>query len=138
MFYLFTPFINLQNTADLIYPGTEKFYGHGWSISYDIDWIAVRAAWVLEELTFQDFGYSQSAFDFSKINYINLSKDTLGLQDNHKVEDTIEQPTREELIIKRLMLADSVSQWLEKTKPPGHASPHSKLPSLAPFKKARN
>ena len=111
-----TSYVKLENTADLIYPGTEKFYGHGWSISYDIDWIAVRAAWVLEELTFQDFGYSQPAFDFSKINYINLGKDTLGLQNYSKVVDTIEPPTRAELITKRLMLADSVSQWWEKNK----------------------
>ena len=111
-----TSYVKLENTADLIYPGTEKFYGHGWSISYDIDWIAVRAAWLLEELTFQDFGYSQPAFDFSKINYINLGKDTLGLQNYSKVVDTIEPPTRAELITKRLMLADSVSQWWEKNK----------------------
>jgi hypothetical protein len=49
----------LRNTADLIYPGAKKFYGHGWMIDYDLDWISVRAGWSLEELTFQDFGFRE-------------------------------------------------------------------------------
>ena len=56
-----TSFVRLQNTADLIYPGAKEFYGHGWIVNYDIDWISVRAAWVLEEITFQDFGYQDGA-----------------------------------------------------------------------------
>lgn len=54
-----TSYIKLKNTADLIYPGAEKFYGHGGIVYYDIDWICVRAAWLLEEITFQDFGYRE-------------------------------------------------------------------------------
>ena len=50
--------VPLRNTADLIYPGATRFYGHGWAVNYDIDWIADRAGWVLEELAFQDFGYA--------------------------------------------------------------------------------
>src|SRR5688572_18562360 len=50
-----TSFVKLKNTADLIYPGSEEFYGHGWIVNYDIDWISVRAAWLLEEITFLDF-----------------------------------------------------------------------------------
>ena len=52
-----TSYVKLKNTCDLIYPGAEEFYGHGGIVNYDIDWIAVRAAWVLEEITFQNFGY---------------------------------------------------------------------------------
>jgi hypothetical protein len=52
-----TTFVKLTGTADLIYPGADKFYGHGHYIPYDMDWISVRAGWLLENLTFQDFGY---------------------------------------------------------------------------------
>lgn len=50
-------FVKLTNTFDLIYPGTTVFYGHGYYIPYDIDWLSVRSGWILEDLTFQDFGY---------------------------------------------------------------------------------
>ncbi len=48
----------LQNTGDLIYPGAKKFFGHGQIIDYDIDRISIRAGWLLEDLTFQNFGFS--------------------------------------------------------------------------------
>jgi hypothetical protein len=48
----------LQNTGDLIFPGAEKYFGHGQIIDYDIDDICVRAGWLLEELTFMNFGFS--------------------------------------------------------------------------------
>jgi hypothetical protein len=49
----------LTETADLIYPGAKEFYGHGWVVDYDLDYIPARAGWALEELTFQDFGFSE-------------------------------------------------------------------------------
>lgn len=48
----------LQNTGDLIYPGAEKYFGHGQIIDYDIDDICVRAGWLLEDLTFRNFGFT--------------------------------------------------------------------------------
>ena len=68
-------FVKLKNTADLIYPGATEFYGHGWSIPYDLDWIAIRAGWVLEELAFQNFGFLENSItnadliQFHKDNY---------------------------------------------------------------------
>jgi len=50
-----TTFIKLKNTAVLIYPEAEKFYGHGGIVYCDIYWISVRAAWLPDEITFQDF-----------------------------------------------------------------------------------
>jgi hypothetical protein len=50
--------IKLENTGDLIFPGAERYYGHGQIIDYDIDNICVRAGWLLEELTFNNFGFS--------------------------------------------------------------------------------
>ena len=57
-------YVKLQNTGSLQYPGATQFdrrYPGGkiQSVDYDIDWIRVRAGWVLEELTFQAFGFSQ-------------------------------------------------------------------------------
>ena len=49
--------VELKNTADLIYPGAKTFYGHGWVLDYDVDWLSARAGWALEELTFNDFGF---------------------------------------------------------------------------------
>jgi hypothetical protein len=52
-----TTFVKLIGTADLIYPGAEKYFGHGHYIPYAMDWISIRAGWLLQELTFEDFGY---------------------------------------------------------------------------------
>jgi len=51
-------YIPLTNTGDLIYPGAKKYYGHGQIINYDIDYFAIRVGWVLEQITFQNFGFS--------------------------------------------------------------------------------
>lgn len=48
----------LTNTGSLIYPGAEKFFGHGQILDYDIDYIAIRAGWLIEEISFNNFGFS--------------------------------------------------------------------------------
>jgi len=53
-----TDVVKLVNTGSLIYPGAEKFFGYGQMVEYDIDKIAVRAGWLLEDLTFENFGFS--------------------------------------------------------------------------------
>lgn len=50
--------IKLQNTGSLIYPGADKFFGHGQIIEYDIDNLSIRAGWLLEDLSFNNFGFS--------------------------------------------------------------------------------
>jgi hypothetical protein len=59
---------NLQNTGDLIFPGAEKYYGHGQIIDYDIDDICVRAGWLLEELTFKDFGFTGIHLPYNELS----------------------------------------------------------------------
>ncbi|QDU13782.1 hypothetical protein CA11_15680 [Gimesia maris] len=59
--------VKLQNTADLIYPGAEMFYGHGGIINYDIDQLSVRAGWLLEMITFEDFGFSEPGIDHDQL-----------------------------------------------------------------------
>lgn len=66
-------FVKLKNTADLIYPGATEFYGHGWFIPYDLDWIAIRAGWALEELTFQNFGFIENSI--TDVDLIQVHKD---------------------------------------------------------------
>lgn len=58
-----TTFVKLTGTADLIYPGAEQWFGHGHYIPYSMDWISIRAGWLLEELTFQNFGYATTNID---------------------------------------------------------------------------
>jgi len=72
-------FVNLINTADLIYPGANEFYGHGWVIDYDIDWLNIRTGWVIEEITFENFGFKESKI--TEDDLINIMKDSLKYQD---------------------------------------------------------
>ncbi|RKE88444.1 hypothetical protein [Ichthyenterobacterium magnum] len=76
-------FEKLQNTADLIYPGATEFWGHGWVIDYDIDWIAIRAGWAMENLTSQYFGFTENVITEKELmelhkdnyaDYINTGK----------------------------------------------------------------
>jgi hypothetical protein len=66
-------FRKLKNTADLIYPGATEFYGHGWFIGYDLDWIAIRAGWALENLTLENFGFKENTITEKEL--IELHKD---------------------------------------------------------------
>lgn len=69
-------FSKLENTNDLIYPGATEFYGHGWFVNYDLDWIAIRAGWALENLTSQNFGFTENVItekeliELHKKNYL--------------------------------------------------------------------
>jgi len=75
-----TSFVKLTNTGDLIYPGATEYYGHGYIIDYDLDWVSVRAAWVLEEITFKDFGYKQNQIsedDLLELRKTNYESDYL-------------------------------------------------------------
>src|SRR5690606_15699334 len=109
-----TSFIKLRNTADLIYPGADKFYGHGWIVNYDIDWVSARGAWLLEEITFQDFGYHEQSISedqlmtLHQMNYLSYSQ-----SGSHTVDFKSKTP-RQRLISYRQMLADSVSKWWNK------------------------
>lgn len=85
-------FSKLENTADLIYPGASEFYGHGRIVDYDLDWIAIRAGWALENLTFQNFGFSENVITEKELmelhkqdyaEYIEKGKHDVNFE-NHK------------------------------------------------------
>jgi hypothetical protein len=71
--------VKLTNTADLIYPGATEFYGHGWLVDYDIDWITIRAGWAIEEITFQNFGFRENKI--TEEGLFELEKDSIKYQE---------------------------------------------------------
>ncbi|NJK97797.1 MAG: hypothetical protein HC905_25380 [Bacteroidales bacterium] len=108
--------IKLENTSDLIYPGAEKFFGHGQIIDYDIDNIGIRAGWLLEELTFQNFGFSgvhleaSALTDFIKQRfpvYYNEGKNKA------KIEESSEKEKRE--LIRKLSVQEAEKWWKEES-----------------------
>ena len=66
-------FVKLKNTTDLIYPGSTVFYGEGWFVPYDLDWISIRTGWVIEEITFENFGFKE--INITEDELIKLQKD---------------------------------------------------------------
>jgi len=111
-----TSYVKLKNTNDLIYPGAEKFYGHGWIVNYDIDWISVRAAWILEEITFQNFGYRDMTISEEKLMNLHIQNYNSYLQTGSHGVDFKDKTPRQQLITYRLMLADKVSKWWNENK----------------------
>ena len=102
----------LINTKDLIYPGAEKFFGHGQIIDYNIDRIDIRAGWLLEELTFQNFGFmgahiqSDKLIDYIKFNfpkYYNNSKN------RQSIEKSTEMERRD--MIRKLSAVEAEKWW---------------------------
>ncbi len=103
--------VALTNTADLIYPGAKTFYGHGYLVNYDLDSIPVRAGWVLEELTFQDFGFRANSLEEK-----NLIEDTAknGFKERPLPSATGSQPS-EDFVIKHAVPA-ARSWWKNSEK----------------------
>lgn len=105
--------VKLKNTGDLIYPGAEKFYGHGQIIDYDIDNLIIRAGWIIEEITFQDFGFStihdrdEKLLEHIKQEYKKyLSQDYL-----NKLEKSTPAEIRNEM---KKMASKKAAEWWEE------------------------
>ena len=106
-----TSFVKLRNTGDLIYPGATDFYGHGGVIGYNIDWMSIRAAWLLEEITFKNFGYLKSSY--YGVNLQELYQKNHAIYIGHDLskltpEDLATQKTLRRHLVK---LADTVERW---------------------------
>lgn len=111
-----TSFVKLEKTGDLIYPGAEKFYGHGWIVNYDIDWISVRSAWLLEEITFQNFGYLQNNINEDDLMKLHQENYSSYLQmESHSINFK-DKTDKEKIIAYRKILSDGVSKWWEENK----------------------
>ena len=105
----------LVNTGDLIYPGADKFFGHGQIIDYDIDKINIRAGWLLEDLSFQNFGFigihteSSNLVDFIKFNFPKYYNNSRNRQQVDKATDKEKRD-----IIKKLSIAEAQKWWAEE------------------------
>ena len=106
-----TGFVKLENTADLIYPGATQFYGHGHYVPYDMDWISVRAGWLLEELSFQDFGYKTSGVDDAYLFKLMKEKYSEYLKKGTYELEWKQKSTKEKLIAFRKILAKKAKDW---------------------------
>jgi hypothetical protein len=101
--------VKLKNTGDLIYPGAEKFYGHGKIIDYDIDNLAIRAGWLLEDITFENFGFSgihiqaEKLVPFVKYTYPQY------YSENEKAVDEMSEAELRKLIREKSIT--SAQQW---------------------------
>jgi hypothetical protein len=110
-----TSYVKLVNTADLIYPGAKEFYGHGRIVNYDIDWLSVRAAWVLEQITFQDFGYL-TKLPISEKSLLSLHQKDYQNYLNKGYHDINYRDTtpRDRMIRYRLWLANKADKWWKR------------------------
>lgn len=102
----------LENTGDLIYPGAERFFGHGQIIDYDIDKIDIRAGWLLEDLTFQNFGFTGIHLESSAlVNYIkfNFPKYYNNSKNRQMVEKATDKEKRD--IIRKLSIQQAEAWW---------------------------
>jgi hypothetical protein len=100
--------VELHNTADLIYPGAKEFYGHGWILDYDVDWISVRAGWALENLTFQNFGFREGV-----INEAYLFNAVIKRQGNVQLTDPSKTATVKKQI--RAQASSRAKTWWQKS-----------------------
>lgn len=101
--------VELRDTWDLIYPGAKKFYGHGFILDYDIDWISVRAGWALEGLTFQNFGFRDGV-----INEADLMKAVINRKGDVRLTDPSKTPEMKKAI--RAEAASRAKTWWHKAK----------------------
>jgi len=103
--------IKLQNTGDLIYPGAEKFFGHGQIIDYDIDVVCVRAGWLLEELTFKNFGFSGIHLPANELeDFISITfPEYYNIMENQKNLESLNEDGKRKLI--RSLSIEQVKAW---------------------------
>ena len=49
----------LRNLGGFTYAGRTRDLDNGYHLAYDLDWLPCRAGWVLETLTFENFGFNE-------------------------------------------------------------------------------
>jgi hypothetical protein len=106
-----TSYVKLTNTADLIYPGASSFYGHGWIVNYDIDYVNVRAAWLIEKISFQDFGYKTTTIKEADLLKLHQQNYSAYLKTGFHDVDLKDKTPKQLLIRYRLLLAAKVKKW---------------------------
>ena len=105
--------VKLTNTGSLIYPGAEKVFGYGQIVPYDIDNISIRAGWLLEEISFQNFGFSgyhlpkEELLPFIRITFPDYYNNA---NNRKKLETSTEAELRD--VIYKLSIANAKEWWM--------------------------
>jgi hypothetical protein len=106
-----TTYQKLVNTFDLIYPGATQFYGHGHIVPYELDWVAVRAGRLLEEITFENFGYAGSPISEAELIALHI-KDYANYLDSGSHQIQLSSPIDKTVFRRQLLdLAKLVQAW---------------------------
>jgi len=107
-----TNYSKLGNADWLMYPGTNEIkMTHGYIIPYELDWISVRAGWLLEELTFKDFGYSTlPSYTYSEIMESFFAPGAKKITEM-KWKNRL---TKKQIIQHRYVLAQKVKKWWQQ------------------------
>jgi hypothetical protein len=106
--------VKLTGTGSLIYPGAEKFFGYGQIVDYDIDNIAVRAGWLLEDISFNNFGFSGCHLaPEDLLNFVKLTfPDYYNNSNNRKKIETSTETELSEIIFK--LSVKNAKEWWTK------------------------
>lgn len=111
-----TEYAKLYYSPSLMYPGTKRFISENEKIiPYEIDWISIRAGWLLEELTFKDFGFRSTAIANPTLEEIKLNN---RIEANERIYTVNWQnrQTESQIIQNRKVLAEKATIWWEQNK----------------------
>lgn len=106
----------LYYSQQLMYPGSKRVVEENEIIvPYELDWISVRAGWLLEEICFKDFGYRSLATldpSFEEIKHHNRN------EENEQIYavDWQNRLPQEQINQSRKKLATAVASWWEQNK----------------------
>jgi hypothetical protein len=111
-----TEYAKLYYSEALMYPGTKRvIFENEIVIPYELDWISIRAGWLLEELTFKDFGYRSTELDSELFDEIKRNNEI----ETNEIIYTIDwknRQTKEQIIQSRKNKAEQVAIWWEQNK----------------------
>lgn len=111
-----TEYAKLYYSEALMYPGTKRvIFENEIVIPYELDWISIRAGWLLEELTFKDFGYRSTELDSELFEEIKRNNEI----ETNEIIYTIDwknRQTKEQIIQSRKQKAEQVANWWEQNK----------------------
>ncbi|MEI6265168.1 MAG: hypothetical protein WCP74_08675 [Sphingobacteriia bacterium] len=111
-----TEYAKLYYSNQLMYPGTKRvIFDYEKIIPYELDWISIRAGWLLEELTFMDFGFRSARIDNQLLEEIKKNNK---IEDNEKIYtiDWQNRQTELQIMQSRKILAEKAANWWEQNK----------------------
>ena len=111
-----TEYTKLYYSNQLMYPGSKRvIFDYEKIIPYELDWIYLRAGWLLEDLTFMDFGFRSKAIDSPSIKEIKQNNRSEGNEKIYTVNWQNRQ-TEAQIIESRKVLTIKVTTWWDQNK----------------------